>query len=70
MCLYSVLFWSVFSRIQTEYGVIRSITPYSARMRENTEQNNFEYGHFLYSVIQLLRNYITCKSSGVTEEVR
>ena len=38
-------------------------------MQLNTEQNNFEYGHFLYSVTQLLRNYITCKSSGVTEGV-
>ena len=31
-------FWSVFSRIQTEYGEIRSISPYSVRMRANTEQ--------------------------------
>ena len=29
---------------------IRSCSgPYSARMRENTDQNNSEYGHFLYS---------------------
>ena len=32
------LFWSVFSRICTEYGEIQSISPYSARMRENTDQ--------------------------------
>ena len=38
-CPYSGLFWSVFSSI-------RSISPYSVRMRENTDQNNFEYGHF------------------------
>ena len=25
------------------------ISPYSVRMRENTEQNNSEYGHFLHS---------------------
>ena len=31
-------FWSVFSRIRTEYGEIRSISPYSVRMRENTDQ--------------------------------
>ena len=30
-------FWSVFSRIQTEYRKIRSISLYSVRMRENTE---------------------------------
>ena len=41
-CLYSELFWSVFSRIRTEYGEI-------LRMRENTDQNNSEYGHFLRS---------------------
>ena len=31
---YSELFWSVFSRIRTEYGEIRSISPYSVRMKE------------------------------------
>ena len=28
-----------------------SISPYSIRMRENTDQNNSEYGHFLRSMI-------------------
>ena len=32
-----------FSRIRTEFGKIRSISPYSARMRENADQNNSEY---------------------------
>ena len=49
-CPYLELFWSVFSHIWTEYGEIRSISPYSARMRESTDQNNSEYGHFLRSV--------------------
>ena len=31
-------FWSVFSRIWTEYGEIQSISPYSVRMPENTDQ--------------------------------
>ena len=31
-------FWSVFSRSRTEYGDIRSISPYSVRIRENTNQ--------------------------------
>ena len=31
---YSEFFWSVFSRIRTEYG------------RENTDQKNSDYGHF------------------------
>ena len=51
-CPYAELFWSVFSRIRTEYR----ISPYSARMRENTDQNNSEYRHFLRSVS--LRNIL------------
>ena len=31
-------FWSVFSRIRTDHGEIRSISPYSVRVRENTDQ--------------------------------
>ena len=33
-------FWSVFSRIRTEYGEIRSMSPYSDQMRENADQKN------------------------------
>ena len=51
-CLYSELFCSTFSRIWAEHGEIRSISPYSVRMRENVEQNNSEYGHFLGSESQ------------------
>ena len=44
----------IVSRIWTEYGEIRRISPYSVRMRENAgknaNQNNSEYGHFLRSV--------------------
>ena len=43
---YSELFWSAFSRIRTGYGEILRISPYSVRMRENTDQDNSEYGHF------------------------
>ena len=46
-CSYSELFWSAFSRIRTEYGEIFRISPYSVWMRENTDQNNSERGHFL-----------------------
>ena len=49
-CSYSELFWSVFSRIRTEYREILPISPYSVRMRENTYQNNSKYGHVLHSV--------------------
>ena len=34
-------FWSVFSCIRTKYGKIPGISPYSVRMRENTDQRKF-----------------------------
>ena len=48
-CPYSELFWSAFSDIWTEYGEIRTIFLFSVRMRENGDQYNSEYGHFLRS---------------------
>ena len=33
-----VYYFPAFSRIRTEYGEILRISPYSARMRENTDQ--------------------------------
>ena len=53
-CAYSELFWSVFSRIRTESGEILHISPYLVRMRENTDQNNSEYGHFSRSVTLMI----------------
>ena len=50
-CLLSEFFWSVFSRIRTEGGEIRSISLYSTEMQENTDQKNSEYEHFLRSVV-------------------
>ena len=52
---YSELFWSASSRISTEYREILRISPYSVRMRENADQNNTEYGHFLRSDYDFLR---------------
>ena len=46
-CPYSKLFWFIFSHIRTEYGLC--ISPYSVRMQENMDQNNFKYWHFLCS---------------------
>ena len=43
---YSEFFWSVFSRIRTEFGEMLSIFPYSVWIRENTDQKNSQYGHF------------------------
>ena len=45
-CPYSEFFWSVFSRIRTEYGDLLCKFPYSVLMRENADQKNSEYGHF------------------------
>ena len=50
-CPYSELFWPAFSRFRTEYGEILCISPYLVRMRENADQNNSDYGHFLRSDI-------------------
>ena len=36
-------FWSVFSCIRSEYGEIRSIPPYSVRMRENTDHKKLRF---------------------------
>ena len=49
-CPYSEFFWSIFSHIRNEYGGIPRISPYSVRMRENTDQKNVENGHFSLSV--------------------
>ena len=54
-CPHSKFFWSVFSRIWTEYGKILShsfslcLSSRSVRMRDNRDQKNSEYGHFLHS---------------------
>ena len=48
-CPYLELFWSVFYGIRTECEEILRISPYSVQMRENADQNNSEYGHFLRS---------------------
>ena len=50
---YLELFWSAFSCIRIEHGEILRISPYSVQMRENADQNNWEYGHFLRSVFLL-----------------
>ena len=42
-------FWSVFSRIRTEYEDLRSKSPYSVRIRENTDQKNSAFGYFSHS---------------------
>ena len=64
-CPYLDLFWSAFSRIRTEYGKILRISPYSVRMRENTEQKLLRictlFTQWLYS---RMFYRITCNSTG------
>ena len=52
-------FWSVFSRIRTEYGQILRISPYSVRMQENMEQKK----------IRIWRPYTKCGSPRYTSEM-
>ena len=40
---YLEIFWSVFSRIGTQYREISCIFPYSVQMQENTDQSNSNY---------------------------
>ena len=56
-CSYSELFWSTFSGIWTKYLQILRISPYSARMWENADQNNTEYGHFSRSALRKITTY-------------
>ena len=50
LCLYSEISRSVFSRILTEYREVRSISPDSGGMQENTDQKFSEYAHFSRTV--------------------
>ena len=63
-CPYSEFFWSEFSRIRTEYREIRSICPYLVKMRENTDQKNSEYGHFMLSSTVLRLSHVTSNKAG------
>ena len=45
-CPHSEFFWSVFSRIRSVYGELKS----KVLIRENMDQKNSEYGQFLYSL--------------------
>ena len=66
-CPYSKLVWSVFPRIRTEYGEIRSISAYSVHMRENTDQNHSEYRHFLRCVSDIVE--LNEKSENLTKQM-
>ena len=59
-CSYSELFWSAFSCIRTEYGVILRIFQYLVRIWGNADQYNSEYGHFLRTQCTLHSDILRC----------
>ena len=64
------VFGVILIRILLHSGRIRrySISPYSVRIRENTDQKNTEYGHFSRSDLkQALENYKFCWNSGMKQ---
>ena len=54
--MFADFFWSVFSRIRTEYGNLQSKYPYSVQIRENTDHKNTQYRHFLRSKTHYIRS--------------
>ena len=64
---YSEFFWSLFSLIWTKYGELRSISLYSVRMRENTDQKNSEYRHFSRCAKSDNENWRHCTQSCTDE---
>ena len=56
-CPHSEFFWSVFSRIQTEDGDIRSASPYSIWMQENTYQKATNMDTFPTLIATKLEQY-------------
>ena len=58
-CPYLEFFCSVFSHIRTEYGKIRSISPYSVQIRENADEKTPNTDTF-YAVFSLhIFNYLS-----------
>ena len=60
-CVKSVLIRSYYGPHFPAFGLnteIRSMSPYSVQMRENVDQNNSEYGHFLRSDTLYACNHI------------
>ena len=52
-------FCSVFSRIRNKYGEIRGISPYSVRMRENTDQKYLHIGTLFKQWYQHRDQYVS-----------
>ena len=66
------VFGVILIRISPPFGLnterdreILLISPYSVRMRENTDHNNFEYGHFLRIENDWKKNWLTINFSNI-----
>ena len=60
-------FWSVFCHIRTEYGEIRSISPYSGRMRENSDQEKLRIWT-LFTPCNLYCKFCIAKMSHICQK--
>ena len=61
--------WKLFIIIRTEYGEIRSISPYSVRIRENTDEENSQYGHHLCSAFHCFKSHKKTKTKKIDEAI-
>ena len=65
-CLYSEFFWSKFFGIRAEYWDLLRKSPYSVLMRENMDQKNSEYRHFLSDNLQVTETHLEpCKTFAI-----
>ena len=63
--LYSEFFWLVISHNWNEYRDLPRKSPYSVRMRENANQKNSNYRHFLRSVkASVSKDFLNCWSKS------
>ena len=60
------LFWSVFTRILTEYWEMQNISQYAVQMQENTDQNISEYRHFSRSANAHFLRQVSLVASDIT----
>ena len=60
-CPYLEFFWSVFSRIGTEYGDLLCKSPYSVQRRENTGQKNYKYEQIFLGDFSVDKNPVSGK---------
>ena len=61
-------FCFVFSCIWTEYGDLRSKSPYSVRIQENTTRKNSVFGHFSHSArFSICQDFVCTSNLNILE---